>query len=342
MNLRACTLFLFALLHFAFPRSLAAPQSVTSTPAASPKPADDRVKLNVDLVLLDAQVVQRKTARIVGGLKREDFVLREDGVAQQITQFGQDSLPLSVILLVDRGGCLDPFSNQVRQATLDALERLKPTDEVALMAFADTADLIKGFRYDRRMIADALDRLPPHDENAGHCFNRAFYEAAKFMGEAGNPAGRRVIIMITGITKSFDCHPGPSGEETRNEVLESGAVVCGLVPITAEQRLENGIIGGAATVAGVFKANTLSLGQLAEETGGEIFSAKAPDLDAAFSNLIDHLRNRYTIGFVSSNTKRDGTYRKLKLEVAPAIQKREGDVVVKTRRGYKAAKGAKT
>ena len=342
MKLRAWGLFLFAVLHTAFPGSLATSQSTTSSAPTSPQSGGDGVKLNVDLVVLDAQVVQRKTARIVGNLKREDFLLREDGALQQITQFGQDTLPLSVILLVDRGGCLDPFSDKVRQATLDAIYRLKRTDEVALMAFADTADLIKGFRFDRGMIADALNRLPPHDENAGHCFNRAFYEAAKFMREAGNPAGRRVIIMITGITKSFDCNPGPSSEETRNEVLEAGAVVCGLVPITPEQRLENGVIGGAATVAGIFKAHTSSLGQLAEETGGEIFSAKPADLDAAFSNLIDHLRNRYTIGFVSSNTKRDGTYRKVKLEVSPAIQKREGEVVVKTRRGYKAAKAAKT
>ncbi|HXG67867.1 MAG TPA: hypothetical protein VNO70_22395, partial [Blastocatellia bacterium] len=53
-----------------------------------------------------------------------------------------------------------------------------------------------------------------------------------------------------------------------------------------------------------------------------------------------HLRTRYSIGFVSSNTKRDGTYRKLKLEIAAPAQGREGKLVVKTRRGYKAAKGA--
>src|SRR5260370_3356813 len=143
MKLRACGPFLFALLHTAFPGSIATPQSPTRSPAAaSPQPAGDEVKLNVDLVVLDAQVVQRKTARIVGGLKKEDFVLREDGALQQITQFGKDSLPLSVILLVDRGGCLDPFSDKVRQATLDALARLKATDEVALMAFAEPADTL--------------------------------------------------------------------------------------------------------------------------------------------------------------------------------------------------------
>ena len=291
------------------------------------------VKLNVDLVVLDAQVLQKKTARILGGLQRADFTLLEDGVKQEVLQFSKDSLPLSVILLVDRGGCLDPFGDKVRNATIEALNRLRPQDEVAVMAFANDTNLVKGFRLVRSATADALDRLPPHDEHAGHCFNRAFYDAAHFMREASNPAGRRVIIMITGITKTFDCPP-PTASETHDEVLESGAVVCGLIPVTGEQKLENGIIASAATVAGMFKTPTSSLKQFAEETGGEIFTSKPDVLDRAFETMVDHLRNRYTLGYVSSNTKRDGTYRKVKVLISPEIQKREGDLAVSTRRGY--------
>ena len=94
---------------------------------------DDVVKVEVDLVVLDALVMNQRTGRVVGSLKQDDFILYEDGVKQQITHFSQDTLPLSVLLLVDRGGCLDPFGSQVRRATLEALSRLKPTDEVALM-----------------------------------------------------------------------------------------------------------------------------------------------------------------------------------------------------------------
>lgn len=306
----------------------------SSIPQSTRLPSDTGpVKLNVDLVVLDAQVLQKKTSKIVGGLQRSDFTLLEDGVKQEISQFAKDTLPLSVILLVDRGGCLDPFGDRVRNATVEALNRLKPEDEVAVMAFANDTVLVKGFRLVRSAISDALDRLPPHDEHAGHCFNRAFYDAAHFMREASNPAGRRVIIMITGITKTFDCPP-PSASETRDEVLESGAVVCGLIPVTGEQKLENGIISSAATVAGIFKAPTSSLRQFAEETGGEIFTSKPDVLDRAFGTMVDHLRSRYTLGYVSSNTKRDGTYRKVKVQISPDVQKREGDLVVSTRRGY--------
>ena len=82
------------------------------------------VKVDVDLVTVDALVLQKNTARVVGGLRREDFLLYEDGVKQEITHFGQDSLPLSVLLLIDRGGCLDPFGGVVHRAASDA-DRLR-------------------------------------------------------------------------------------------------------------------------------------------------------------------------------------------------------------------------
>jgi VWFA-related protein len=295
----------------------------------------------VDLVVLDAQVLQHRTGRVVGNLTREDFVLAEDGVRQQVTQFSQDTLPLSVILLIDRGGCLDPFSDKVRHATLAALERLRPQDEVALMSFANTTELVTGFGRGKDRILAGLDHLPPHDENADHCFNRAFYEAADFMRRAGNPDGRRVIIMITGITTYFDC-TGPSAEEARMAVLESGSVVCGIIPKTAGQRMENGIMMAAAGIGGLFKAKSSNLKQLAEETGGEVLHDKPENLDRVFNDLIDHLRTRYTLGFVSTNRKRDGSFRKLKLDLARPAQKSDDRLVVKTKRGYIAAKGSAT
>ena len=308
--------------------------------ARDSSPGDiDNIRLAVDLVVLDAQVIQQKTGRVAGNLKKEDFLIAEDGVRQQITHFSQDTLPLSVILLIDRGGCLDPFSNKVRHATLEALSRLRPQDEVALMSFANTTELIEGFGRGNDRILNGLDHLPPHDENADHCFNDAFFEAARYMRRAGNPDGRRVIIMITGITTYFDC-AGTSGAEARMAVLESGSVVCGIIPKTAGQRMENGIMVAAAGIGGLFKAKSSNLKQLAEETGGEVLTDKPENLDHTFNDLIDHLRTRYTLGFVSTNKKRDGSFRKLKVEIAHPPAKSEERLVIKTKRGYIAAREA--
>src|SRR5215210_5248903 len=137
---------------------------------------EEVVKTDVDLVVLDALVLQKKTGRVVGDLRREDFLLAEDGVVQQITHFSQNSLPLSVLLLIDRGGCLDPFGETVRRAAREAVSRLKESDEVAVMAYHDTVDLVEEFTRDRGRIADALDRVPGHEEMAEHCLDRAFYD----------------------------------------------------------------------------------------------------------------------------------------------------------------------
>jgi VWFA-related protein len=205
------------------------------------------------------------------------------------------------------------------------------------MAFHNTTELVTRFGRDQNRIIDGLDHLPPHDEQANHCFNRAFYDAAEYMRRAGNPDGRRVIIVITSVTTYFDCS-GPSGDEARRAILESGSVVCGIIPKTAGQRMESGIMRTMTGIGGVFKARSSNLNLLAEETGGEVLTDKPDNLDHTFYNLIDHLRTRYVVGFVSTNTKRDGSFRKLKLEVVPSLQNPDSKLVVKTRRGYIAAK----
>ncbi|MDQ1706852.1 MAG: Ca-activated chloride channel [Pyrinomonadaceae bacterium] len=301
------------------------------------KPAEV-VKVDVDLVTVDALVMQKKTARIVGNLRQSDFEIFEEGTKQEITHFSQDTLPLSVLLLIDRGGCIDPFGSEVRNAANEALARLKETDEVAVMTYHDTAELLQEFTRNRSLIANALDRVPKKHEWADHCLNKAFAQAADYMVTAGNPVGRRVIIAITGITRNFDCGHGPSGKAAKLSLFESGSVVCGLIPKTRVQGMENKYMVWGTKMVGAFGAPTLDIKQLAEETGGEVFEEKPELLDTTFAALIDHLRHRYSLAFVSSNRKRDGSLRKLKISVGPSVEQSQGKVVVKARRSYLAPK----
>ena len=81
-------------------------------------------------------------------------------------------------------------------------------------------------------------------------------------------------------------------------------------------------------------APSLDLQNLANETGGEVLQDKPENLDTTFNTLINHLRTRYNLAFVSSNKKRDGTTRKLKIDVSPSLQKSQTKLVVKARRSY--------
>ncbi len=299
-----------------------------------PARPDEVVKVDVDLVTLDALVLQKDTARIVGGLKKEDFLVYEDGARQEITHFSQDSLPLSVLLLIDRGGCLDPFSEKVHRAAVDAVARLKPVDEVAVMTYHDQTELLQGFTRDRSLVERALNRIPGHDEQADHCLNKLFADAADYMIRAGNPVGRRVIVMITGVTRNFDCPNGPSGKFAAQAIYESGSVVCGIIPKEPGQGLENGVMIWATRMGKLGGAPYLDIQTLANETGGELLSDKPDNLDTTFQTLMEHLRSRYNLAYVSTNKKRDGTTRKLKLDLAPSLQKSKDKMVVKSRRSY--------
>jgi len=306
----------------------------TVAPGRSESAPAETIKTDVDLITVDALVLQKSTARVVGDMVQSDFTIKEDGVEQSITHFSQDSLPLSVLLLIDRGGCLDPFGSEVRRAAIDALQRLKPTDEVAVMTYHNTAELLQGFTRDRGLIANALDRVPPHDEEANHCLNRAFFEAGSYMSRAGNPVGRRVVVVITAVTRNFDCADAPSGRAAAQTIYESGSVVCGIIPHTPEGVMENGMYRWATRIGGMAGADSMNIQKLADETGGELLKDKPENLETTFETLMTHLRTRYSLAFVSTNKKRDGSLRKLQIALAPATEKTRKKLVLKARKSY--------
>lgn len=314
----------------------------TPTPEGTEDP-QDIVKIDTDLVKIDALVMQKDTARVVGGLNREDFLLYEDGTKQEITHFSTDQLPLSVMLLIDRGlsreccpkgACLDAYGDQMHRAAREALDRLKLVDEVAVVSYHTKTDLIQPFTTNRIMLEQALNNIPAQTQAGGHCLNTVFDYAAKYMMRASNPAGRRVIIVITGFTRWFDCPHSPSGKSATLAIYESGTVVCAIIPKGVEQTLENGNMIALSRIFKVAGLDYLDIQTLANETGGEVLSDEPKKLETTFQTLIDHLRSRYNLAFVSTNKTRDGATRKLRLDLTPTIQKSKGKMVIRARRSY--------
>src|SRR6185503_13897985 len=132
-------------------------------PAPTPESSLEVVKIDVDLVKIDALVLQKNTARIVGGLYKEDFLLYEDGIKQEITHFSQDQLPLSVVVAIDRGpACphpIDVWSDEAHRAAREAIDRLKPVDEISVIAFTDTTKMIQPFTRNRILLEKALNNI---------------------------------------------------------------------------------------------------------------------------------------------------------------------------------------
>src|SRR6185369_12656643 len=166
-----------------------------STPSSLQTPSDDQsLRLRADLVLVDVLPVQKKTGRIIGDLKREDFSIVEDGVQQKVEYFSKDKLPVSIVLLVDRAGCVNPFNQQIREATIRAISHLKPEDEIAIMTFSSKIELVQPFTRERKLIAYRIIGAKQQHQSEQHYFNAYVYVASEYMRKAANPAGRRAII----------------------------------------------------------------------------------------------------------------------------------------------------
>lgn len=97
-----------------------------------PKESDEVIKICTELVVVDAHVL-RKTGEVVRDLTKDDFILFEDGVEQQITHFSQDRLPMSIVLLLDLSGSV--IWEVIQDRARRTFERLRPEDEIALMLF---------------------------------------------------------------------------------------------------------------------------------------------------------------------------------------------------------------
>src|SRR5262245_37654127 len=158
----------------------------------------ESIRLNTDLVVIDAQALDRKTGRIINGLKAADFELYEDGVRQEITHFSQDGLTLSVILLMDLSGSVSPVLKEIQSGALLALERLKENDEVAVIAFSSDTQLVQDFTVDRKLIVEKIGHIEKTPViGQGTSLFEGLREAAVHMNKASNPMSRRAIIIVT-------------------------------------------------------------------------------------------------------------------------------------------------
>jgi hypothetical protein len=157
----------------------------------------DSYRVDVRLVQVDAQVISKKTHQVAGSLEQHDLRVYEDGVQQQISTFSQDELPLSVVLLVDLTDSVRPVLQALSQGAQQALQHLKPQDEVAVMVYSASTYLLQSFTTDRSLAAAAIDKAAHLGSPEAAFFNEAVFQAGWYLSAAKNPDSRRVILWFT-------------------------------------------------------------------------------------------------------------------------------------------------
>jgi len=282
----------------------------------------DVVKVSTDLVVFDAQVIDKKSKRTIGDLTKDDFAITENGVRQEVSYFSRDELPLSIILMLDVSRSVRGIIHEIRDGALNALQRLKPEDEVAVMAFGTTYQLVQDFTKDRPLVSKKIESATATEILGNGTFlSSALESAATHMQKAPAPGSRRVIIVVT---DNIAITPDRETKYIVDELFDSGTVVYGLIVQAAFGKL--------------FKV--MSLGQLSkgvnafvERTGGEIVGADKKEVDAKLGFVIDRLRARYQLGFRPLNISDDGKFRPVEIKISETKKRKENPMVL-TRRGY--------
>lgn len=300
---------------------------------------DQTIRVDVKLVQLDVQVLQKKTGRPVGSLTKDDFQVYEDGVRQQIAQISRDQLPLSVVLLFDATWSVSPVLKTLAAGALDALNHLKPEDEVAVTIYGNAPHLLQDFTTDRQKIVAAIERASNMgDEQAkgeAAYFNQAVFEASEQLRKAPDPRSRRTIIWLTDNVPNVPGSKQHSEKEAFHEVFETGTVVFTL--------LERSGLSDAMTVAysknPVFAPLRLKnppgdVYKYASRTGGDVMKSSKEDVSNKLAQMIDEIRTRYTLGYYPSAMQPKDKFCDIKVKVTPEADEREGQLVVRTKKGY--------
>jgi Ca-activated chloride channel family protein len=279
-----------------------------------------RLKANVDLVLVEA-TVRNQDGAIVNDLKRERFRLYENGVEQQIDYFSRDELPLAVALVLDCSGSMGPVLNQLHRVAFDTLSSLKPDDQVALFDFAARAEMLVGLTKNRQRIADHIATI---HAGGGTVIPDALYEAALYLARAA-PSRRHAIILVSDNENTLKGYCDES--RVIRQALESEAVIYSI-------RIEEGSHPHSMYVLlPIFRE--VSVPRITQETGGEVIDARNIDsIRSAMVTAISRLKQRYSLGYYSTNRRHDGAFREIEIRVTDGSNDSNRKYTVYARRGY--------
>lgn len=288
-----------------------------------PKQKGYTIGVNVDLVLMYVSVFD-KNNRFISGLIESCFKVYEDGVSQKIYSFLQEDVPVSMGILLDLSGSMRGKIDQVNKAALAFIRSSNPKDQVFLIGFNEEVELLQDFTSDPDEIADALD-------NTTVTGGTALYDAIH-LGVQKAQTGTRVKKAIVVITDGEDRDSYYKLDELVAKVQEADVQIFCVGFLN--QPPEKGLFGRFSKSAPE-KAHD-ALMRISDETGGKaFFPEKISEIHSIVSEIASELRSQYSIGYFSSNIARDGSWRRVKVELSGAGA---ANGHARYRRGYYAPK----
>lgn len=292
------------------------------TPVVSPTPRleDQEIKIDTELVNISVRVVDRNN-RPINNVPQGDFKIYEDGVLQQIDFFSKAEVPANYSLVVDNSGSLRSQIEQVIEAGKILVAANRQDDETAVIRFvsSDKIEVLQDFSKNKTDLNDALDNM--YIEGGQTAIIDAVYLSVERLNQQNTPQKdldrtRRAIILVTDGEDRSSFY----SESQLMELLKESDVQIFVVGFVKDLSAEKGFISKSPQG----KAKSF-LDRLSAATGGKVYFPASPnELSGIAKDIAGELRTQYSIGYIPSNDRKDGTYRNIKVMVndGPSSQKR--------------------
>jgi Ca-activated chloride channel homolog len=269
---------------------------------------------NVDEVVLNATVSDDKQ-HMVNTLTKDDFKVAEDGVAQVISSFQHQDIPIALGILVDNSGSMRTKRQAVNTAALDLVQHSNPDDESFVVNFSDEAYIDQDFTSSIPKLRDGLSHI---DSKGGTALYDAIMASADYLTK--NAKRPKQVLLV--ITDGEDNASSTTLEETVRRIQDlQGPVVYSIGLLYDDS-------GGGREGRRAKRA----LEMLSNETGGiSFFPKNLGQVDEIATEVARDIREQYTIGYHSTKPAAQGGFRSVHVE---AHAKGYGKLIVRTRTGY--------
>ncbi len=268
------------------------------------KGLDQVEKVSVEVVQVTAVVSDR--GRFIGGLPQSAFRLFEDGVPQAIGHFTAEGSPLEIVVAIDVSESMTQAMPQLKNAVKKFLGALGPKDQVTVAAFNDHMFTLTRRETNAQQRVRAVDRLSAWG-------GTALYDVIiRGVQQLARQPGRRVLVVFS-----------DGDDRTSHATIHA---------VEQAIRANDATLFMVALGRGVREAQLKSgIERLVEMSGGRaLFVERSDQLDEPFADILEELSHQYMIGYESTNTNRNGSWREVKLEVPGT------GYTVRSRQGYRA------
>jgi Ca-activated chloride channel homolog len=281
----------------------------------TPAPPQTPFRSSVDLVTLHVTVTD-SSGKYLTDIEPSDVVVLENGRRQQLSLFQAGGLPLALALLLDTSASVRPVFRDVQAAAVRFLRQLQPRDMASVIGFGDRVRVLQGFTTDRQDLETAvLEAMAGGSTTLYNAVYVALHELDRTMAPSDAHIPRRRVVVL--FSDGDDTASQVGFEDLLKSATGSDAAIYAIRMGPEDAAGEADLDGGAV------------LRQLANQTGGRaFFPPNRYALHQVYEDIRRELSLQYALGFVSTEPRPDGRFRRLSVQVLRA------GAQARTRRGY--------